>query len=108
LTIELTLAQELIQPLNFMRSRTRFEPLKLYSFQSPPCVVHVQPEAAPKERSRLSCRTYPKDTQLNNLMRPGIRIRSQGVAQPCNLFTQSISLSNTQVAGFRRRPPWGG
>jgi hypothetical protein len=109
LTIELTLAQELIPTSNLdKRYETRFKSPKLYSFQSPPCVVHVRPEVAPKERSRLPCRTYPKDTQLNNLMRPGIRIRSQGVAQPCNLFTQSISLSNIQVADFRRRPPWGG
>src|SRR5271170_4389574 len=45
---------------------------------------------------RLACRTYPKDTQLNNLMYSGIRLQVQGVAQPCNLFTQSISLSNIQ------------
>ena len=45
LTIELTLAQELIQPLTFMRRRTRFESLKLYSFKSPPCMIAINPKA---------------------------------------------------------------
>ena len=70
----------------------RFKPPKLYSFQSPPCVEHAYTGIA----FGLASRTYPKDTQLNNLLHSAIRMQVQGVAQPCNLFTQSISLSNIQ------------
>jgi len=91
LTIELTLAQELI-PIP-----------KLYEGEE---CGSCRPSSMPLNRRhvstslarRLLCRTYPKDTQLNNLLYSGIRIQVQGVAQPCNLFTQSISLSNIQVA----------
>jgi len=93
LTIELTLAQELILPPNLdkgsERGSSRLSSIALNR-------RHVSITLA----RRLACRTYPKDTQLNNLLYSGIRIQVQGVAQPCNLFTQSISLSNIQVVSF--------
>ena len=57
---------------------------------------------------------YPKDTQLNtpsllvNLRYCSSRLGDRP-AQPCNFFTQSISLSNIQLhRRLIRCPPWGG
>jgi hypothetical protein len=47
--------------------------------------------------TRKNRKDYSKDTQLTNLLpSQGTNPKEQGVAQPCNLFTQSISLSNIQ------------
>jgi hypothetical protein len=58
---------------------------------------------------------YPKDTQLNttvpdtNLRYCASRLLRKSPAQPCNFFTQSISLSNIQLhRRLIRCPPWGG
>ena len=97
LTIELTLAQELIPTSNLdkrgERGSSRQSSIAL-NRRHVSCMFGRQ--ITRRITPSFASRTYPKDTQLNNLLYSGIRIQAQGVAQPCNLFTQSISLSNIQ------------
>ena len=83
---------------------------RLFLPRHPPCALSSLTIELTPRRSHLyvlppyanfnlrSRKDYSKDTQLTNLSASqGTNPEDRGVAQPCNLFTQSISLSNIQT-----------
>jgi hypothetical protein len=106
LTIELTLAQELVHPPNLNKREERGSSRSssiAFNRRHVSSMFNWEPDQ--RWLPNPASRTYPKDTQLNNLLYSGIRIQAQGAAQPCNLFTQSISLSNIQSPAFAGAHP---